>query len=156
MICTVPGAIRSVFSLFYFCNSGIRFLLFSQFYSLMSTNLQLPRCRTVSVAIRHGSLRVIPVAAVMQQQYFDLHISVTSPYSFFFTNSLSPVSLWSSPGKASLTFWVLIVGIHSEVQCGIGDCRVLVMLTSECPCSCMSASCSLRWLDTKPHFPKFI
>lgn len=72
-------------------------------------------------------------------------------------SSLSPVALWSSPGQASLTCHVLIASIHSVVQCGTGDSGVLGMLTSECPCSCrQSASCSLRWLETKLDFRKSV
>lgn len=68
---------------------------------------------------------------------------------------MSPVSLWSSPGKASLTSRILIAGIHSVVQWGTGDSGVQGMLTSECPSSCrQSASCSLRWPETKLDFIK--
>lgn len=54
---------------------------------------------------------------------------------------------------ASLTYRVLIAGIHSAVQHGTGDSGVLGMLTPECPCSFrQSASCCLRWLQTELDF----
>lgn len=60
-------------------------------------------------------------------------------------------------GKASLTSRLLIASIHSFGQCGTGDSGVQGMLTSECPRSCRhSASCSLRWLETKLDFRKSV